>query len=210
MDYLRAVVRHTVALLVGALGLVLTAVGIVAPAYVHITGLVLLAVGVLAAQYLAWSDMRAQRDKEREEAAELRAQLDARAKRKAIREALGEFFSEGEEIRDWIERAGKPVPKSVNSGGASVHYTLPQDTLKPSLRGSIERADEWAETVAEYLAQHAGGSYVGKFDSPIGTTERPMPELSGKKHAPTWKKLDRRLQVLADIVKEVGDGLIGT
>ncbi|HEX2057702.1 MAG TPA: hypothetical protein VHI71_04960 [Actinomycetota bacterium] len=116
MDYLRAVFKRTYFVVAGALGVIWTVAGFVLPQVEPSVpiGLVLLGGSVVAAQFLAWADMRAERDKQRKEAAELRAQLEVREKRKAIRETVGEFVRQGEEIKAWLEQAGQIIRKDFN------------------------------------------------------------------------------------------------
>lgn len=228
MDYLRALFRHTIARLAGGLGLVLTAVGIVTPAFVPITGLVVLALALVAAQYLVYRDARNELDAERSERAAdsakfaeaerrwaereaaLVGRLDQREKRKALRESLGEMFALGEVARSWIERAGAPVSHSQIGGGVAYFGTKPKDSVDADLKGSIERASEWEDEVASFLSQYLGNSYAHRFRSDLGTTEREHPRMSPRgPHPRAWVRIDRRLQVLADIIKEVGEDLIG-
>ena len=61
--YVVATARYFYLLLVGAVGAVLTVVGITAPKVVQIVGVVLLALGLLGAQFRAWTEMRRERDK---------------------------------------------------------------------------------------------------------------------------------------------------
>lgn len=210
MDYLRAAFRHFYFLVAGVIGVALTVAGLVLPAYAPVIGIALLVVAVFVGQYKAWQEMRAERDKEREEAARLRAQLETREKRKAIREAVGRFITQGEEIKTWLEQAGVIVLKNFNERTGSYGVEAPADTFKSSLRGSLDRATEWDEQVYAYLVAHVGGSYAARFRSRSETTERPKPNLWPKRHLPAWERVDRGLQILSDILKEAGEDLIGT
>jgi hypothetical protein len=219
-EYLRATARHVYLLLVGVFGAALTIVGIIAPAYVQIVGFVLLGLGLFGAQYLAWREMRDEREKaaadlvdaqrrwdEREAA--LLAKFDLREQRKATRESLGDFLAQGEEVRAWIVRAGEPVSYVASGESHFAVFEKPKDKDDESLRGSLERAAEWEEQVASFLAQYLGHSYRARFRSQVGTVEQPAPKLGSTEHSEAWTMLDRRLQVLAAIIKEVGDDLIG-
>jgi hypothetical protein len=220
-EYLRAVFRHVYLLVAGGIGAVLTVVSLVAPTFLRIVGVSLLVFGVVGAQFQAWREMRGQRDEARsnmdeagrkasEREAALLAKLNLREKRKAIRESLGEFFVQGEEVRAWIERGGKSVGYVDSGEGFVGFFTRPRDQDHPDLRGSLERALEWEEQVASFLVQYLGASYTALFRSQVGTTERPAPKLGSDKHSERWAMVDRRLQVLATIIKEAGEDLIGS
>ena len=168
----------------------------------------------LFAQYRAYHTLHMAKDASEQAAAEreaaLLSKLDVRSKRKAIRESLGEYFAQGEEVRNWIERAGAPVGKVLDDPDIFATYTVAKETDDASLRGSLERAREWDGQVAAFLAQYLGASYVALFRSQVGTVFNKPPKLGTDEHTDTWRMVDQRLQILSGIIKEAGDDLIGS
>jgi hypothetical protein len=215
-EYLRATARHSYSLLVGAVGAVLTIVGLVAPRILQVVGITLFASGLVGAQFQAWREMRVEREQAKAELvdagrreAELQAKLDLRNTRKALRESLGDFFAQGEEVRAWIIRGGEPVSYVASGEGWAGVFTKPKDEDDDSLQGSLDRAIEWEEQVAFFLAEHLGNSYAALFRSYVGTIDPAPPELGDDEHSERWTLVDRRLQVLGRIIREVGEDLVG-
>jgi len=163
--------------------------------------------GEIARLQSAFSDAE-RRAGEREAA--LLSKLDLRERKKATREALGECFRQGEEVRQWIEKAGEQVVKAMNTPGLVGVYYSSKDIDDPTLLGWFERTEEWEASVVAFLGEYLGQSDVALFRSNIGTVEPHAPELGSESHTNAWVLVDRRLQVLASILKRAGEDLIGS
>jgi len=168
------------------------------------------------AQFRAYHNLRLRQAEETRAAAErealLLAKLDVRERRKAIRESLGEFLREGEAIRERITRAGEPVAKSLADrmkmpGVAGIYYD-PKEVDDPRLAGSIEASEQWESLVATFLTEYLGNSYKARFLA-FGASPNEPPEMGAKRHTEAWRRMDRRLQTLGEILKEVGDDIVG-
>ncbi len=108
-----------------------------------------------------------------------------------------------------IVRGGAPVSDFYSDSVIASFGTKSKDTDDQNLQGSLERSAEWEEEVASFLAQHLGPTYQALFRSHIGTLDRPVPKLADDEHSEAWVMVDRRLQVLARIIEEVGKDIIG-
>jgi hypothetical protein len=75
VEYVRAVVRHVYFLLVGLVGAALTVLSLVLPTVVRVVGFGLLAFGLIGAQFLAWREIRDERDKSLRSLADLHSSL---------------------------------------------------------------------------------------------------------------------------------------
>jgi hypothetical protein len=62
LEYVRAVLSHTIVLLAGVLGVALTIVSLAIPGLTRVVGVALTSVSLAVAQYQAWNDMRIARE----------------------------------------------------------------------------------------------------------------------------------------------------
>jgi hypothetical protein len=213
--YLEAVLKHWKAFVVtsipgGVLAFVAMAAGLSVPVW---WWLAIVGIGLVVASARAGMDLQAEfvrfREQSYEREAALLAQIDVRERRKATREALGDFLRRGEELRLRIEAAGAPISRAFSSPGVFGLYNVPAEDDDATLAAALPDAVAWEADVARFMAEYLGGSYVAVFRSQVGTVQSDVPRMGSDRHTEAWITLDRRLQVLSSILKEVGEDLVG-
>jgi hypothetical protein len=219
-DYLRATARHVYLLLVGIIGVLLLLVSLALPTAWRASGFILLAIGVFGAQFLAWRDMRHERDEAIND-----------------REALAHAWE--------VERAGAEAGRYVRDGlarhieslGIRMHIIAEtaqgnrpeRPELPPPAPTGDERIDQlrlrlyevtreaegredppWKANAIrsvfearDFLRTTLGYDYVTRFDFPLRETPTlPIPFNGSPEMADLWKELALRQERLLRFLEE--------
>lgn len=118
--YLKAVIGHTIVLLAGVVGVILLVISLAAPGAARIAGAALVVAALVLGMFLAWRDMRGEKDAARTERDRVQAEADAESARKRRLQEARDI--EGETFHIW---------ELIPEGGPSViqHKTIRRCTI---------------------------------------------------------------------------------